>query len=426
MTNPITGQQPFPQLSAPAVLADGTLSLPWQRLLMNTWLKLGGAVPTSTAVYTQISSGTVQFFGASGNIPLGQAGTVYSIDVSGGTTGLTTSGGPITTSGTITLGGVLGVPNGGTGGTTATGAGSVVLSIAPTLTTPTFIAPMLGTPASGVLTNCTGLPLPGGITGTLGVPNGGTGLTAVGAVGTLLGSTGTALAFETPTALGLPQRLGQCGVPLVLCSSGTMGNNGALSGLTALPTTLSAAYVWLPAGAIQAASPAGWYYTVFSSATAGTVYQQTYSSGTPTIPGSPTPWVSTGPGAFTQTTGAVTAWALSIPGGTLGVNGALRLGASWAYSNSANNKTMSAAYGAFTFQSSTQTTSTGLGVVSGFQNSGATGNQASMLSPGNGTVLWGAIDSTAAQTLALTAQLANATDYIVLAGASAELLPRVA
>jgi hypothetical protein len=122
----------------------------------------------------------------------------------------------------------------------------------------------------------------------------------------------------------------------------------------------------------------------------------------------------------------VTAWALSIPGGTLGVNGALRLEASWAYSNSANNKTMSAACGAFTFQSSTQTTSTGLGVVSGFQNSGATGNQASMLSPGNGTVLWGAIDSTAAQTLALTAQLANATDYIVLAGASAELLPGVA
>lgn len=49
-------------------------------------------------------------------------GTVSSVDVSGGTTGLTTTGGPITTSGTITLGGVLSVQNGGTGATTQQGA----------------------------------------------------------------------------------------------------------------------------------------------------------------------------------------------------------------------------------------------------------------------------------------------------------------
>ena len=40
---------------------------------------------------------------------------VTSIDISGGTTGLTTSGGPITSSGIITLGGVLNVNSGGTG-----------------------------------------------------------------------------------------------------------------------------------------------------------------------------------------------------------------------------------------------------------------------------------------------------------------------
>jgi hypothetical protein len=45
----------------------------------------------------------------------GGSGTVTSIDVSGGTTGLTTSGGPITTSGTITLTGTLAIANGGTG-----------------------------------------------------------------------------------------------------------------------------------------------------------------------------------------------------------------------------------------------------------------------------------------------------------------------
>lgn len=42
-------------------------------------------------------------------------GTVSSVGVSGGTTGLTTSGGPVTTSGTITLSGVLIAANGGLG-----------------------------------------------------------------------------------------------------------------------------------------------------------------------------------------------------------------------------------------------------------------------------------------------------------------------
>ena len=48
------------------------------------------------------------------------SGTVTSVDVSGGTTGLTTTGGPITTNGTITLAGTLDVDNGGTGQTSYT------------------------------------------------------------------------------------------------------------------------------------------------------------------------------------------------------------------------------------------------------------------------------------------------------------------
>lgn len=47
-------------------------------------------------------------------------GSVTSVAVSGGTTGLTTSGGPITSSGTITIAGTLGVANGGTGATSLT------------------------------------------------------------------------------------------------------------------------------------------------------------------------------------------------------------------------------------------------------------------------------------------------------------------
>jgi hypothetical protein len=47
---------------------------------------------------------------------------VTSVDGSGGTTGLTVSGGPITTAGTLTLGGTLAIAHGGTGSTTAAAA----------------------------------------------------------------------------------------------------------------------------------------------------------------------------------------------------------------------------------------------------------------------------------------------------------------
>ena len=48
------------------------------------------------------------------------------------------------------VGGVLPVANGGTGGTTSTGSGAVVLA-----TSPTLVTPLLGTPTSGTLSNCT-------------------------------------------------------------------------------------------------------------------------------------------------------------------------------------------------------------------------------------------------------------------------------
>jgi hypothetical protein len=50
----------------------------------------------------------------------------------------------------LTLGTPLAITQGGTGSNSATGSGAVVLA-----NTPTLITPLLGTPTSGALTNCT-------------------------------------------------------------------------------------------------------------------------------------------------------------------------------------------------------------------------------------------------------------------------------
>jgi hypothetical protein len=88
--------------------------------------------------------------------------------------------------------GTLPVANGGTGVTTSTGTGDVVLSNSPTLVTPA-----LGTPASGNLANCTFPTLnqnttgtAGNVTGVVAIINGGTGVTtAQAAMNTFAGAT---------------------------------------------------------------------------------------------------------------------------------------------------------------------------------------------------------------------------------------------
>jgi hypothetical protein len=93
--------------------------------------------------------------------------------------------------------------------TDETGSGSLVFA-----NTPTLIAPLLGTPTSGVMTNVTGLPLSTGVTGTLPVANGGTGVTT---------STGTGnnVLSAAPTLTG---------GPIISGGAGFTFRNGATDG----------------------------------------------------------------------------------------------------------------------------------------------------------------------------------------------------
>lgn len=96
----------------------GTTALEYKTIIAGTAISVIPGVGTLTIANTGVTSavaGTgISVSSATGAVTISNTG-VISVNASGGTTGLTFSGGPVTTTGTLTLAGTLAATNGGTG-----------------------------------------------------------------------------------------------------------------------------------------------------------------------------------------------------------------------------------------------------------------------------------------------------------------------
>lgn len=203
-----------------------------------------------------VTTGKLAFYnGATANATTIQAGSAsaavtYTLPTADGTNGQalitngsgalswTTVASGLTVGTTAITGGTSGrilYDNAGTLGEKAvTGTGDVVLA-----TSPTLITPLLGTPTSGNLSNCTNIPV-NQATGTLPVANGGTGLTAGTSGGVLYYSASGTLASSAALAVSSIVLGGGAGSAPATTTTGTgvvtaIGNNtNAASGLAVL------------------------------------------------------------------------------------------------------------------------------------------------------------------------------------------------
>ena len=251
-------------------------------------------------------------------ISAGGTGTVTSVAVSGGTTGLTTSGGPITAAGTITLGGTLAVASGGTGTATPSLVQGTNVTITGSWPNQTINATAGG---SGTVTSVggtgtvNGLTLTGTVTTSGNLTLGGTlDLSAPPAIG---GTTPAAITGTTVTAntkfSGTNFDASGSGGGALRTSSGSnclqWGGGGGVN------LTLDGAFNMNPANATIQISPTGTGTLTVNPATAGTINNMAIGGTTPAAGAFTTVTASTaigiGSGGTGQTTAAAAITALT-------------------------------------------------------------------------------------------------------------------
>jgi len=258
-------------------------------------LTLGIASTTSAAlkIYNSFSANSVTI--ASGNntaawtmtLPTddGTSGQYLQTDGSGNTSWATVSTG-ITVNTTAITGGTSGrilYDNAGTVGELATtGTGNVVLA-----TSPTLVTPLLGTPTSGTLTNCTGLPVSTGISG-LGT-NVATALAVnVGSAGAFVvngGALGTPSSGTLTSCTGLPISTGVSGLGSnVATFLATPSSANLASAVTDETGSGSLVFATSPTLATPRVAGSSTGYTTLASANAGaTNYTLTLPAATGTV-----------------------------------------------------------------------------------------------------------------------------------------------
>ena len=240
--------------------------------------------------------------------------------------------------------------------------------------------------------------------------------------------TGTVTASQVT---GIPVVLAKWGVPCILASSGTMGNNGAVSGMTALPTTYSGgAWLYLPANAIEAGSAAGFYWFVASSSTAGTVYNSTFNGASVPALGTTTAFATTGPGAFTGVASGteITAATVAIGADHMGPNGELLINIMAANNTAAGNKTPRIKLGGTTFYTNNFSTSSTAVILTSIRNGGVAAiNKAwswmtTGTSPTATSITYGSENTANALNLTVTLEKATATNHLILEGGTVTLV----
>jgi hypothetical protein len=229
---------------------------------------------------------------------------------------------------------------------------------------------------------------------------------------------------------GLSSMLLQTAIPFVLPSSGSIGNNGALTLTTALDGIKAHTFMRFPAGAIFAGSAAGWYYTAMSSTTVGIIYQETYTIGKPVVPASPTPWVTTGPGAYTQTIATdIAAQRVTVPGLAMGVNGCLRVHGLSMNNSSGGSKLNRLRFDGSSLRAGSVTTVVGMGWMSHVINGGVF-NRQNIVNGNNGDFsgfgqfVYATIDTSVDKVMDVSLNIAAATDWASSERFLVELIPQ--